>query len=277
MRSPFERGLLFACPLLIFIASVLSSCGTNKKIAYFQDISPDAYANPQLLALASETDLKIQPDDILQITIQSIDPELNNIMGSNNMSDLTRNSANNASLPTTPSDNIPGFRVDKLGFIELPLAGKLQVAGLNTTEVKELVRSKAAPYYKNPVVNVRLANFKVTVLGEVLRPGTYSVSNETITILDAIGMAGDLTIYGKRENVLLIRKEKGQLSYIRFDMNSSSTFKSPYFVLHQGDVIYIEPNKSKIASTDVSKLRSYSLIATGISLLIVVLSRVNFN
>lgn len=276
MRSPFERGLRFACPILIFITLVFSSCGTNKKIAYFQDVSSTAYDSPQILALATETDLKIQPDDILQITIQSIDPELNNIMGSNNMGELSR-SANNASLPTTPSDNIPGFRVDKLGFIELPLAGKLQVAGLNTTEVKELVRSKAAPYYKNPVVNVRLANFKVTVLGEVLRPGTYSVSNETITILDAIGMAGDLTIYGKRENVLLIRKEKGQLSYIRFDMNSSNTFRSPYFVLHQGDVIYIEPNKSKIASTDVSKLRSYSLIATGISLLIVILSRVNFN
>ncbi len=273
MRQPFERGFFFA--LSIVFASLLSSCGTNKKIAYFQDVSPDAYDSPQMLALASETDLKIQPDDILQITIQSIDPELSNIMGATNGSEMAH--SNNSSLPTGPTDNIPGFRVDKLGFIELPLAGKLQVAGLNTTEVKELVRSKAAPYYKSPVVNVRLANFKVTVLGEVLRPGTYSISNETITLLDAVGMAGDLTIYGKRENVLLIRKEKGQLTYIRFDLNKSTTFKSPYFVLHQGDVIYIEPNKSKIASTDVAKLRSYSLIATGISLLIVLLSRVNFN
>ena len=175
-----------------------------------------------------------------------------------------------------PSDNIPGFRVDKTGHRELPMAGKIKVDGLTTAEVRELIKTKATTYYKNPVVNVRLANFRVTVLGEVLRPGTYTVSNENITLLDAIGMAGDLTIYGKRENVLLIRKEDGQLKYLRFDLNSSSTFRSPYFILHQGDVIYVEPNKSKVASTDVAKLRSYSLIATGISLLIVILSRVNF-
>jgi polysaccharide export outer membrane protein len=202
-----------------------------------------------------------------------VDPELNNIMGSNSAGELARSSTMASNVP---SDNIPGFRVDKAGNIELPLAGKIKVDGLNTTEVKELIRSKAAPYYKNPVVNVRLANFRVTVLGEVTRPGTYTVSNETISLLDAIGMAGDLTIYGKRENVLLVRKDGGKLSYIRFDLNSSSTFRSPYFILHQGDVIYVEPNKSKVASTDVSKLRSYSLIATGISLLIVILSRVNF-
>ncbi|MBL7717513.1 MAG: polysaccharide export protein [Flavipsychrobacter sp.] len=260
----------------MFTVLFLGGCSTNKRVAYFKDVS-ESYDSPQMLARVQASELKIQPDDILQVTIQSIDPELNNIMGANSSTELARTSGG-AAVPTAPSDNIPGFRVDKQGDIELPLAGKLHVAGLNTTEVKELVKQKAIKYYKDPVVNVRLANFKVTVLGEVLRPGTYSVANENITLLDAIGMAGDLTIYGKRENVLLIRKENGgQLSYIRFDMNSSNTFKSPYFILHQGDVIYIEPNKSKVASTDVAKLRSYSLIATGISLLIVILSRVNFN
>ena len=274
------RGLItqryFAVYPIILFALIIGGCSTNKRIAYFKDFSDTAYASPQGLALAHNADLKIQPDDILQITIQSIDPELNNIMGSNQSSELMR-TTNSAAVPTVPTDNIPGFRVDKDGYIELPMAGKLKVDGLTTTEVKELVKSKTTPYYRNPVVNVRLANFRVTVLGEVLRPGTYTVSNENITLLDAIGMAGDLTIYGKRENVLLIRKDKGQLTYLRFDLNSSNTFRSPYFVLRQGDVIYVEPNKSKVASTDVAKLRSYSLIATGISLLIVILSRVNFN
>ena len=264
----------FALALALF-ALMLGACSTNKRIAYFKDVSDTVYANPQAIAMGRASDLRIQADDILQVTIQSIDPELNNIMGANSASELAR-SSNAASIPTVPTDNIPGFRVDKTGHIELPMAGKIKVDGLTTAEVKELIKTKATTYYKNPVVNVRLANFRVTVLGEVLRPGTYTVSNENITLLDAIGMAGDLTIYGKRENVLLIRKEDGQLKYLRFDLNSSSTFRSPYFILHQGDVIYVEPNKSKVASTDVAKLRSYSLIATGISLLIVILSRVNF-
>lgn len=274
MRVPFTQKL-FGVPVVVLFALIFGACSTNKRIAYFKDVSDTVYGNPQAIAMAQASELKVQPDDILQVTIQSIDPELNNIMGAGSMNELAR-SSNNAAVPTVPSDNIPGYRVDKDGFIELPLAGKIKVDGLNTTEVKERIKAKALPYYKNPVVNVRLANFRVTVLGEVLRPGTYTVSNENISLLDAIGMAGDLTIYGRRENVLLIRKEQGQLSYIRFDLNSSKTFKSPYFVLHQGDVIYVEPNKSKVASTDVAKLRSYSLIATGISMLIVILSRVNF-
>jgi polysaccharide export outer membrane protein len=123
------------------------------------------------------------------------------------------------------------------------------------------------------VVSVRFANFNITVLGEVARPATYVVPNEKVSILDAIGMAGDLTIYGKRENVLLIRDSLGIKKMMRFDLNSTSTLLSPYFYLRQGDVVYVEPAKSKIAASDAVKTRNITLLGAGLSLLIVIFSR----
>jgi polysaccharide export outer membrane protein len=145
-----------------------------------------------------------------------------------------------------------------------------------TDQVRDAVRTKAAEFYKDPVVNVRFANFKITVLGEVTRPASYVMPNEKITLLDAIGAAGDLTIYGRRENILLIRDNNGNKEFIRFNLNDSKIFSSPYFYLRQGDVVYVEPNKSKVVSTDVAQVRRISIMATVLTLLIVVASRVKF-
>jgi polysaccharide export outer membrane protein len=139
--------------------------------------------------------------------------------------------------------------------------------------IKDLIHEKVSIYYNKPVISVRFANFSITVLGEVAKPATYIVPNEKISLLDAIGMAGDLTVFGKRENVLLIRDSLGQKQYVRFDLNSSKMFSSPYFFLRQGDMIYIEPSKSKVASTDASRNRHIALIASGLSLLVIIFSR----
>ena len=124
-----------------------------------------------------------------------------------------------------------------------------------------------------PTVQVRYANFKITVIGEVARPATYTVPNERISIIDVLGYAGDLTIYGKRENVLLIRDTIGGKQFIRLNLNSSDIFKSPYFYLRQNDVVYIEPNEAKIATTDAARTRTLAVVGTVLSLLIVITSR----
>src|SRR5690606_35044928 len=166
-----------------------------------------------------------------------------------------------------------GFMVDKDGMIELPLVGKVPVAGKTTSEARELIRSRAAIYYKEPVVNVRYANFNITVLGEVARPSQYIVPNEKISILDAIAMAGDLTIYGKRDNVLLIRETEGAKQFTRFNLNSTEMFQNPNFYLRQGDVVYVEPSKSKAASTDMQRLRNLTLATSVINLMVILVIR----
>jgi polysaccharide biosynthesis/export protein len=165
--------------------------------------------------------------------------------------------------------------VNKQGMIELPVAGKINVGGLTTAEAKEAIRTKAMVYYKEPVVNVRIVNFKITVLGEVARPGAYIINGEKATILDALGQAGDMTIFGIRKNVVLSRHENGHQKMVRFDLNSTDIFDSPYFYLRQGDIVYVQPSKGKAAANDGAMLRTYTIISSTLSLLVVIASRVN--
>ncbi|RVU00290.1 hypothetical protein EOD41_12460 [Mucilaginibacter limnophilus] len=258
-----------SCVLLIgFIILTMCSCTVNKKVKYFQDL-PDSVKYGAISTVPFK-DPVIQKDDIISIVIQTIDPSNTAIV---NQSALVQSIGSSSASPIG-SQQISGYLVDKEGNIEVPLLGKLMVAGLTTSEARELIRVKASVYYKNPAVQVRFANFKITVIGEVAKPATYTLPNEKVSLLDAIGLAGDLTIYGKRENVLLIREIDGQKTYARIDLNSSSTFNSPYFYLKQNDVIYIEPNEAKITSTDAAKTRNITIAASLFSALLVVLIRV---
>jgi polysaccharide export outer membrane protein len=249
-----------------------SSCSAPKNITYFQDM-PDT-AKYRMVAMSAFTTPVIQPDDILQVSIQTLDPNATALLNQ-------QNTANWSVSATSPSGSagagvVAGYLVDKEGSVILPLIGKVMVKDKTTDQVRDAVRTKAAEFYKDPVVNVRFANFKITVLGEVTRPASYVMPNEKITLLDAIGAAGDLTIYGRRENILLIRDNNGNKEFIRFNLNDSKIFSSPYFYLRQGDVVYVEPNKSKVVSTDVAQVRRISIMATVLTLLIVVASRVKF-
>jgi len=267
------------CFLAIATMALLwSSCSNSyKKITYFKDV-PDttgkvgtAYEAP----VSTFTEITIQPDDILQVSIQTLDPQSNNLMGATNSLNYATQPASSL-MATAESQNTSGFLVDKNGYIDMPLTGKLKVGGLSTEQVRDSIRNRAQVFYKDPVVNVRFANFKVTVLGEVARPATYTVPNERIDLIEALGMAGDLTIYGKRENVLLIREENGKKVFVRFNLNSSDIYKSPYLHLKQRDVIYVEPTKAKAATTDAAKIRTYSLLTAVASILIIFVSRASF-
>jgi polysaccharide export outer membrane protein len=267
---------------IFLISIIISSCSTPKNITYFNDVSDTV--QKRLVDQATYTTPAIQPDDILQVTIQTMDPSSTSMLNQQNISSWPAGgttNAGNSSVPvpglSTNPANVSGYVVDKNGFVVLPLIGKVQVAGMTTDKVRDEITAKATEFYKDPIVSVRFANFKVTVLGEVTRPSTYIMPNEKVTLLDAISMAGDLTIFGKRENVLLIRDAgANKKEFVRFNLNDSKIFSSPYFYLHQGDVVYIEPNKSKVSSTDMAQTRRISIYASVLSVLIVIATRIKF-
>jgi len=255
----------------VLLCILISSCNSAKNITYFQNVPDSIYNRSYSTAVAQFSEPVIQPNDILQISILTLDPESNSVLTpANSGSFSVQAGAATGAVPQT----ISGFMVDADGSIELPLAGKIKVAGLTTIQARDLIRSKIAVLYKEPVVSVRFANFTITVLGEVARPSTYVVPNEKISIIDAIGMAGDLTIYGKRENILLTRDSSGHKIFTRFNLNSSDIMQSPYFYLKQGDIVYVEPAKSKAATTDAARTRNITIGASIISLLIVLFSRI---
>jgi polysaccharide export outer membrane protein len=171
-----------------------------------------------------------------------------------------------------------GYLVDNDGTIELPLIGKVKIGGLRTTDAADTIRTRLGAYLKEPSVVVRNINFKISVLGEVKIPGIFVIPDEKITLPQILSMAGDLTIYGNRSNIMIIREENGKREYARLNLTSREIFDSPYYYLRKNDVVYVEPIKSKMFDTD-SRVRTVPLIISivgGVStlgILIINLSR----
>lgn len=264
-----NKSLSVAFILLLTVAMV--SCSTHKKITYFENTPDSIYLTPKVLNGAAFQEPIIRANDILQVSILTLDPEVNNVLTTTNSSTFSIQPG--SSNTPAAGASVTGFLVDNSGTVELPIVGKIKVEGLTTSAARDSIHNRVEVYFKNPVVSVRFANFNVTVLGEVARPATYVVPSEKVSLLDAIGMAGDLTIYGKRENILLIRDSSGVKQMIRFDLNSTSSLLSPYFYLKQGDIVYVEPGKNKVAAADAVKTRNITIAASGISLLILLISR----
>lgn len=258
--------------LAIFSIILLNSCSTTKKVPYFQDITANGGSDSQSATIFKG--LTIDSDDILSISLVTVDPTTG--MPVNQLAAQVVNGNVVAAVNTAGSSTsaASGFLVDKNGEVDLSIIGKVKVAGLTTYEARDLLKTKAAVFYKDPNVQVRYANFKVTVLGEVAKPSSYILPNEKVSVLDALGMAGDLTIFGKRENVLLIRDQDGKKEFARLDLNSSRIFDSPYYYLKQNDVIYVEPNKGKAASLNQARTQTFAIIGTALSVLIVLFSRI---
>jgi len=256
-RQSVAKGLI-SCAIAITFAS----CASTKNVPYFQDISDST--KEKMLVDAPYKDPVIIPDDILSVTIVTIDP-------------TTAAPVNQAvNVPVSNSSNgtseqVPGLLVDKNGEISLPIIGTVKVAGLTTFQAKKLIKEKAMLYFKDPDVQLRFANFKITVIGEVAHPSSFIVPNEKVSVLDALGLAGDLTIYGRRDNVLLIREIDGKKELTRLNLNSSDLFESPYFYLKQNDVIYVQPNKSKAVQADAEQTRVVTIAASIITGLILIL------
>lgn len=249
-----NANIIFLSIIALQFMHVSSSCNNAKKVAYFKDI-PDSSKIEKVVQVTPFTEPTIQPNDNLLISVETIDQ---------------RNVATGSDKQGSQKDAVPGYLVDKEGFIEVPLVGRINLANKTTSQAKEIIRANASKYYVDPIVNVRFLNFYVQVAGDVARPGKIPVLDEKVSILDALGMAGDLNITAKRDNVLLIREENGVKKFIRFNLNSSDIFKSPYYYLHSGDYVYVEPikAKSRTATSDTSKDRFITLGTTIVSLIV---------
>lgn len=251
--------------IVLLIITLSSSCVSNKKIAYFQDIQ--GVNSAKLENATAYTEPVIQTDDILSINVFTLNPQSGAIVNQAAATPALGGNTN-SSLSTQNT----GFLVDKNGEIELSLIGKVKVAGLTTYQARELIRGKATDIYKEPNVQLRFANFKVSVLGEVNAPSAYTLPNEKVSILDALSLAGDLTIYGRRENVLVIRDNNGKKEFARLDLNSSEIFNSPYYYLKQNDVVYVEPNKRKVSASNSAQIQTIGVIASVISVIVLAIS-----
>ena len=248
---------------VIIISALITSCTASKKVVYLNDLSVADSTTFRNAQIVFET--PIQKNDLLWITVG----------GSNTPDLITLNSAlgmpgGGGSTNTQGGANI-GYLVEADGTVKLPYLGKVIAAGLTRQALENYLVEKFKDYTKNPVVNVRYLNNYVTVMGEVYHPGKMQMTTERITILEAIGMAGDLTDYAKRENVLIIREVNGQRSFERVNLLSKSLFASPYFYLKTNDVVYIEP--SRVRFINRSGVPQYlSVAAVGLSLLITIIN-----
>ena len=249
--------------IVILAGIIMTSCGNSKKIIYFKDVQDV----PHTTNTIPFEDMRIRPGDILSISVQTIDPKSTELF------------AGTGPAAVGGTSNASGYVVDKEGYIEMPLVGKVKVEGQTLSGAREQIREAARVYYKDPIVNVRIVNFQVTVMGEVNRPGTLTIINEKTSILDVIGLAGDLTVYGRRENILLVREENGKKIFARLDLNSSKIFESPYYYVRTGDYIYVEPNtvKARTATIDYSRDRFLSYAATLVSMTVLIVTYINNN
>lgn len=232
---------------VILIAVISASCVSTRKVAYLQDI--DERTEPIRLG---DYETTINPDDNLHITVSSLDPEAVKIF----------NPVYSATVQNADALNINGYLVDGGGRINFPILGQVEVGGMTKSEAAEYLQKRISEYIKNPTVNIRFLNFKVTVLGEVNRPGSYTIHNERLTLLEAIGLAGDLTIYGKRDNVLIIREMDGVKTFNYLDLKSSGLMDSDFYYLHQNDIVYVQPNSARAATSTYNPT-----LSLGISLL----------
>ena len=237
---------------------VLASCGSQKDVPYFQNSESVDLSKSQYLY-----DARIMPKDQLTITVSTLDDQAAVPF---NLTVPTPQSANNRSSYSQAMLQV--YLVDNAGFINFPVIGQLKVGGLTKSEAEKMIEDKIRPYMaaeENPIVTVRMTGYQISVLGEVGHPGTFTVSREKISILEALAQAGDLTIYGQRKNVQLIREDAtGKKSIYTFDLTDADIINSPYFYLQQNDVVYVTPNKVKAQNSSVGSMTTLWFSATSI-------------
>lgn len=246
---------------LAFLAATLllvTSCGTSKSIAYIQNSDSINYDNSRYLY-----DAKIMPKDQLTISVNTVNPD-----ASLPYNLLLQNTYYQGRSVSSGAGTLMPYLVDNNGYINFPVVGKLKVGGLTKTECQDLILEKIRPFMaesENPVVTVIMSSYSVSVLGEVNRPGSFQVGREKITILEALSQAGDLTIYGVRDKVKLIREDAtGKKEIHTIDLTDANIVASPYYYLQQNDIVYVEPNKVKAQNSRVGNMTTLWFSATSI-------------
>ena len=243
---------------MLLAVVLLASCTSYKSVPYLQnsdEINPD-YATLQ------PYDARIMPKDLLTITVNTTDPQA--AAPFNLTVQTPYNVSQGGSL--TSQGALQQYLVDNSGNINFPVLGSLHLGGLTKNQAEGLITERLGAYLKEtPVVTVRMVNYKISVMGEVARPGTFTVNNEKINVLEALAMAGDLTIYGIRDNVKLIREdEQGRRSIYTLNLNDANLVLSPYYYMQQNDILYVTPNKAKAKNSDIGNSTTLWVSATSI-------------
>ena len=251
------KSVKFTLFSLLLVVLITTSCASRKELVYLQSGS-----NTKELVSYEPV---LQPDDVVMIVVSSENPE---VAAPYNLKAITVQGDTENGIG---AQRMQTYILDKEGKIEFPLLGTISLSGLTKTQAVAKLKELLKDHVNDAIINFRILNFKITVLGEVQKPGTYPVSSERITLLEAIGMSGDLTIYGNRTNVLLIREKNGTKTMERIDLTKSDFLNSSAYYLSQNDVVYVEPNKTRINSSAIGPnltvgISALSLIVTIIAL-----------
>jgi polysaccharide biosynthesis/export protein len=249
---------------VVLLLILVTSCTNTRKSVYFYNVQDTTF-----LPRGPEIETPIQPNDILSITVSSLNAE------ASAMFNPTINYNVRSTTVTGNSNEAGGYLVDPEGYIQFPVLGNIKASGLTKEELRDKITNMilSKKLLVDPLVDIRYLNFEVTVLGEVNHPTVITVPSEKISLLKALGLAGDLTIYGKRENVLLIREENGVKKTRHINLNSSDFFDSPYYYLQPNDVVYVEPDKAKIASASRTQ-QWIPVFLSSLSVIVIILDRV---
>lgn len=243
---------------VLFLAVITSSCNSTKHSIYFRKLGNVSYASN----IQPETPV-IKKNDLMSVNVSSLNAAASEVF--NNSIGKT---SNTATVSGTINQSF-GYLIDVDGNLQFPILGMIKAEGLTTKQLEDTIKAQLLnrKLLVDPIVNVRFLNFKVSIMGEVDRPSVYNIPNEKVTLLEALALAGDMTIYAKRNNVLLIREEEGEKKLVRLDLSSSDLFYSEYYYLKSNDIIYVEPRRSKVATT--RPIGTYlSAVFSGTSLLI---------
>lgn len=254
MKQKFTDGVV-----IILIAALVSSCGSSEKIAYLQ--GTETMSAEEFAVATTLYDARIMPKDLLTIIVSTTDPEASrpfNLVTPTISQGLTTTAGYQGQLQT--------YLVDNNGGVELPVIGEVNLKGLTKSEAEKRIVGMLKPFLKeDPVVTVRLVNYKISVIGEVARPNTFTIQNEKVNLFEALAMAGDMTIWGRRDNVKILREEAdGSKRVITMNMNDPNVIFHPDFYLRQNDVVYVEPNKVKAKNSEIGSATGIWLSATSI-------------
>ena len=261
----FVNGLL---ALLLLTAA--TGCVSHEELISFKPLDPVTLSPQQI---ENTTNLTVQSEDLLRITVSSLNPEAAEPFNQSQEDSQQRNQNGSGGGSSLQMELTTGYFVDDAGYIDFPVLGSLDVGGLTLSEIKEMIAGRLADgYLKDPVVNVRFLNFKVTILGEVNTPGLLRLSNKRVTLLEALGMAGDLTDYANRTNVLIMREDNGERTFARLNLQNEDIFSSPYFYLEQNDVIYVEPIEARVATVADPLQRIVGYASAALSLVSIVIA-----
>ena len=258
--------------IVVMAAVVFASCASQQDVVYLQDTMNSA----KDIAMKQTYEVKIQPDDMLAILVNSRDPQL---AAQFNMPIVGYQLGNSISAEqVTTTNSLQGYLVNKDGDINFPVLGEIKVAGMTRTQLTEMLEKRLrsegedGAYVKDAIVTVKFLNYKISVLGEVNKPGNYSLNSDRITVLEALALAGDMTIYGQRENVHVIRDNNGQTQNLIVNLKSSDLFNQEGYYLQQNDVVYVIPNKIKAQQSGINQNNNVSVWLSAASLIATVLS-----